>query len=670
MPDRTRPAALAAPALGWAAFCATALALGGGILLHARGLPTILLLTDLGTVALATLWRWRNTRPLPRWMRLALLLLVSGGVLVSLGNLFGREAGSALLAALLALKLLETHNRRDARVILTVNCFLALAGFLFDQGMLQSFATAVVCVLTLAALHSVNTQQTTQNQLLLDRNAVRHALGYFAASVPFAILCFVLFPRLGAPLWGAPQDAYAARTGISERMEPGALSNLALDDTPVLRVHFDGPLPAPGQRYFRGPVLWRFDGSAWDGADAWRGYDKPAPVRPLAPEITYQVTQEATDQRWLFLLDVPLQAPEGSQLTADLQVRATQPVTEVRRYRGRSVPRYVLQPELTAYQHSLALQLPDAANPRAIALAQGWKQQLGSDSPAIAQAALQMFRQGFSYSFEVPRLDPSHPLDDFLFQTRSGWCEHYASSFTFLMRAAGIPARVVTGFQGGFYNASGGYLTVRRSDAHAWSEIWIAGQGWVRVDPTSAIAPERIFNDARSASETTGAWYASGWLNRWKDQVDLVSYWWTQRVVQFSAMRQRQLLRDFGLDAPSPQLSIALLVAGATLGLLPALWLLVAHRTRKDPLLAQWRAFCADLERLGVRRLPHEGPENFTRRAALELPRHATWIQRIGQCFIRLRYAGPGDAIDASQVRSFKQQVRAARRFLRADRLT
>jgi transglutaminase-like putative cysteine protease len=648
--------------LPWAAFLATALALAGGVALHARWLPP-LLLAGLFALIAGRLWmRRRGMGRVPAWIRLGIALALVGSVAAMLGGIFGREAGSALLAAMMTVKLVEAETRRDARVILSVTAFLAMASFLFDQGMLQVAMVAGACVLLLAAMHELDPATPRETREAAYRaystEGLRESARHLALAVPFAVACFLLFPRLSSPMWGAPQDSFTGRTGISDRMEPGALANLALDDTVAMRVRFDAEPPPPAERYWRGLVLWSFDGKAWGWPDASMGWREPAQVEPLGPEIGYEVTLEPTDQKWLFVLDAPLAAPEDASLTSDLQARAGRAVTGVTRYRGRSATRYRAQAELPRGVAFLGLHLPAGGNPRARALAETWRGEAGGDARAIVSRALALYNESFSYSFEVPLLG-ADPIDDFLFAVRSGWCEHYASSFVYLMRAAGVPARVVVGFQGGLWNPAGGYFAVRRSDAHAWSEVWIAGEGWVRIDPTAAVAPERVSQDARAMLAASGGWRAQGWLSGLRDRLDLVGFWWNDVVVQFSAPRQRTLFEDIGLDPDDDVQVAALLVGGAVAALALAAAVAGWRRRGRDPLREEWRALCARLARAGVPRAANEGPLAYGIRAAAALPAHAAAIRSLTNAYAALRYAA--DAVDPRAEAAWRRAARAFR---------
>jgi transglutaminase-like putative cysteine protease len=651
-------------ALGWRPFLAVSLTLLVVLLLHARAIPPTILGVLLLTLALRV-WQRKHGQMRTHWaLRLALLFGLAALVWASLGNLFGREAGSALLACMLVLKLLETHTRRDARVLVAVAFFFAMCAFLFEQGIVQTIATFVAVVLALATLYELEPDHATgpsvESHWPLSREAARTGLRHVLFALPFAAVCFLFFPRLSAPMWGAPEDAFGARTGLSDTMEPGAISALALDDTPVMRVEFQGALPPPEQRYWRGMVFWWFDGSTWTGANALDGVERATrrsqvlAIDNAADAVSYEVFLEPTDQRWLFQLDMPVAAPEDATLTADRQTRANQPVSSLLRYTGRSVPTYRMSGELPQLQRAIALRIPADGNPRARALAAQWREQT-SDPRALAERALAMFNAAFVYSLEPP-LAAGDPVDDFLFTTKIGFCEHYASAFVFLMRAAGVPARVVVGFYGGYRNAAGNYLLVRRADAHAWTEIWIDGEGWVRIDPTSAVAPERVQESARDALARSGGWMSEGWLGSIRDRLDVLGYWWNRAVVEFSAARQRNFLADLGLDKSDYLTLTALLVGGTLLALALAAWFGRPRRARAaDPVLAAWRAWCAKLARAGVPRAAQEGPRDFGERAAAALPEHAETIRAFTADFVALRYAA--DDATSPRARAFVRGV-------------
>ncbi|RUL79779.1 transglutaminase TgpA family protein [Dyella choica] len=615
---------------------------------HAGHVPIWLTLVFCGALILR--WWQRRYRPgsVPGWLKVPMLAMLVGAVVLDYGNLFGREPGSALAAGLLVLKLSETEAPRDARVAAAFACFLLMAALLFGQGML---ATSVVALGLLPALTTWRSLEPTQASPSLPRQ-LAPALGLLAASLPLALTAFVLVPRLSSPLWGTNGPS-SAKTGLSDHMSPSDFNELLVDDTAAMRVSFDGTPPPQGQRYFRAFVMWDYDGRDWNRSEQLEGTQIPVEATRT---IRYRISLEPTHQRVLPVLDVPLDAPPQSQARTDGEIFADKPVDEVREYELRSALNYRFEPSLDPVTRLRALQLPDGFDPRTRALAGQWRQRYGHDNVAIIQAALAMFHDGgFSYTL-LPAPLGRNAVDDFLFNTREGFCEHYASGFTVLMRAAGIPTRVVTGFQGGFWNQMGQYLLVRNADAHAWSEVWLEGRGWVRVDPTAAIRPQRITQGAAGAAGNQLPWYQSGLLESMRNHWDIVNRWWNQSVIGFDALRQRGLLTPFGIREADVSLLTKLLVIAMTVfgaaGLAWALW----RRPEGDPALAALRSLERKLAHAGVARRRSEGPQHYLRRAARSLPGQRAELESLMRCYIELRYATAEPSTES--LRSFRLAIR------------
>jgi transglutaminase-like putative cysteine protease len=471
--------------------------------------------------------------------------------------------------------------------------------------------------------------------------------------MPLAAAAFLLVPRLASPLWGT-QDRTEARTGLDDRMQPGGLTELLIDDSPAFRVHFDAAPPPPQERYFRSIVLWDFDGATWTRSRR-ADFLRPQEAERDGAPVDYSITLEPTDRRWLPALDLPLVAAPGTRFSADRELIAEEPVTQPREYRVRSAPHYTFAVRLAAGERARALALPEGFDPRARALAESWRA-TGRDDGAIVRAALDLFHRSFTYTLNPPLLGRDS-IDDFLFETRKGFCEHYASAFVVLMRAAGIPARVVTGFQGGWWDGAGDYLLVRNSDAHAWAEVWMPSRGWVRVDPTAAVSPARIELGAAAANDS-GAWSQAAWLRALRNRFDVVNGLWTQAIVRFDALRQKGLLTSFGMPgANSGDLLLALSVVLGVILVLATLWAIRdAAGPRKDPLDAAWAAFGRRLARAGIERLPTEGPLDLLSRARSALPASAATLNRLVHDYVALRYG----AIEPlpERVRAFARAVR------------
>jgi transglutaminase-like putative cysteine protease len=438
-------------------------------------------------------------------------------------------------------------------------------------------------------------------------------------------------------------------------MAPGDWVDLLIDDSPAFRVHFDGPMPPQESLYWRGLVMWNFDGRAWTQPDWPRGGLPPALQIPATRPVRYEVTLEPTDRHYLFALDLPQAAPEGASLAQDLSMTSQEPINNLRAYTMLSAAPARFEPDLDPRIRAVALQLPPGFNPRTIALARQWRSETNDDA-AIMRRALAMYHAKFSYSLAAPPLGRDS-VDEFLFDTKVGYCEHFSSSFTFLMRAAGIPARVVTGYVGGYRNPIGDYWLVRQSDAHAWSEVWLPGSGWTRVDPTAAVSPERVF---RREADNAGGPDGGTTIGKLFDVGDWLRHGWNDFVLGFNAVRQQSLLSAFGLpNADSTDLAIAFGVVTGLLLTIVGLFQLRDRGPRRDPLLRAWSRFTARLAKAHLRKLPHEPALAWARRVAALLPAQRDDVLSLSQGFASARYARP--EMDEPARRALIQALRAFR---------
>jgi transglutaminase-like putative cysteine protease len=624
------------PTLGRRTFDLLCLTMACVLGVHALHLPWWL------TAGLAfVLWaRWRqrttNGRNAPAWIKLPLIVLLLAIVIAFYGTLFGREPGSAFAVGLLVLKLLESEHRRDGRVAVAFACFGLMSALLFDQGIVATLVVALGLVPALAALRSIEQVDPMRQSLA---RGLAPVLVTLLAAIPLAAFAFFFVPRLGSPLWGAP-TADKAMTGLSDHMAPGEMAEVLTDDTPAMRVTFDDAPPMNASRYFRAYTMTRFDGESWS-----LDYDR-TPASPASlegqPRFTYEVRLEPTRERVLPVMDMPVAAPDDATLRPDRTVVADRRVTEVMRYRATATTDYRLDATLDPRQRQRALQLPVGVGLRARELASSWVGRYGSDHAAIARAALAMFHDGgFRYTLAPAPLGRDR-IDDFLFQTREGFCEHYSSTFTFLMRAAGIPARVVTGYQGGYWNKLGSYLLVRHADAHAWTEVWLEGRGWVRFDPTGAVRPERVTLGAAAAAAGGGndsGVFDFAWLRNARDRWDVVNQWWGQAVNGFDALRQQGMLQPFGIRRTDVSDLALILAVGCALLVAVALGWAMYQRREGDALDAWMHRLERRLARAGVARRTGEGPRNFLARAARSLPAHRNALERLNELYLRSRYA-------------------------------
>lgn len=648
-PPGTRIVATALPPLPFTLLCVTVLCV---LAAHAAHLPAWYTAT-LAAILAARWWHRRRRRQrVAAWLRIAMLLAVLATAIAVYGTVLGREPGAAIVCGLLVLKVLESESVRDARMAVGFACFILMSALLFDQSLAFTILVGLMLLPALATLRALQPGLPESGWL----PAFRTGAVLLAASLPAALLGFLLIPRLATPLWGAP-DRGVARTGIADRMAPGDLHALLTDNAVAMRIGFDGTPPPQNQRYFRGMVLWAFDGRAWlPGAAARRPW-RPAPLAVRGPVTHYDVTLLPSHRHWLFALDVPLDGPEDAIMGADHTLWSTKPVDQTIRYRVASATDYRLAPEgLDPRLRAAALELPDGFDPRARALAATWRTDAGADDGAIIRDALRLFHDGgFVYDLDAPPLGRDS-IDDFLFGTRTGFCEHYASAFTFLMRAAGIPARVVIGYQGGYWNDFAHYLLIRQSDAHAWSEVWLAGRGWVRVDPTAAVS-RVILASTGGAADDVGGGASNGWMP-WRNRLDVINRWWGQSVVGFDAMSQAQLFRPFGIEhATAQMLGLALaIVVLLALGLGALLATLRRRTPPRDALAAAQLRLQHRLARAGIVRGHAEGPRDFYLRTAAALPESAAMLHALSTEYLVLRYAFPEPPPE--RIRDFVRRVR------------
>ncbi|HUW00017.1 MAG TPA: DUF3488 and transglutaminase-like domain-containing protein [Gallionella sp.] len=621
---------------------------------HAEHLP----LWVSGLCAGLMLWRaWLiyTGKPLPkRWLLMLITVAGTAGIVLTFHTLFGREAGVTLLMMLATLKLMELRETRDAIVLVYLACFIIITNFFYSQ----SIPTALYLLATMMVIVTAWIHLQAPGIALKPR--ARIAATLLMQALPLTLILFILFPRVQGPLWGLPQDAYAS-TGLDDHMAPGSLSRLSLSEAVAFRVSFNGQPPRPDQMYWRGPVLWQFDGRTWSPGRS------PYPVAPrftqLGQPVDYVVTLEPHNKHWLFALDVPDKLSIPATLTDDFQLLSKAPVNARLRYAARSYLVYHANLQESPRQLERALQLPPGQiDPRARQLAAEWRAD-SKDDAAIVNTALRYFSQhGFVYTLEAPPLGVNS-IDDFLFTTKQGFCEHYASAFVFLMRAANIPARVVTGYLGGEYNDVGNYYIVRQSDAHAWAEVWLAGQGWVRVDPTGAIAPDRVERGLSAALSDKAALpfmerNPPQWLRDLRFNLDAIANQWNQWVLGYDTERQFAFLTRLGMESITWQKMALNMSAG--IGLVIALFALYMLRhlytRRPGKVQAAWLKLCRKLAKSGLPRAAHEGALDYAARVAAARPELARAILDLAARYSALRY---GAADDGYARRDFLQRAAA-----------
>lgn len=607
------------------------------VLAHSVHLPAWLVALLVAIAPLRMASRARGGKPISVWWRMPMVAVLFAVIILHYGTFFGRQPGSALACGLLMLKLLESERIRDARAALGFSAFVLMSALLSTQTIGFTLILCASLVVLLAALNSLQPAPAEPARRL--RGELRIGAALFGLGLPLALAAFLFIPRLGSPLWGAPGSEQEARTGLSDTLSPGSMTELLVDDTPALRATFNGPVPPPSARYFRALVLWDFDGRTWSRED---GFSQRVlePLVPLAAEIDHEITLEPTDRPWLVALDVPIEAPDGARMSKDRTLMGRNRMSQLRQYSVRSALEYRLAARLEDRDRRRALRLPEGFNPQTLALARSWRS-ADANPEAIIARFLEYVRGNFTYTLVAPPLG-RNSVDDFLFDTRAGYCEHFSSAFVYLMRAADIPARIVTGYQGGWWNTAAGYLLVRQSDAHAWAEVWIEGRGWIRVDPTAAVDPARIEAGSLATSDKEG-WLVGNWLIEIRNQLDVINRVWTQTIVQFNALRQKSLLSPIGIpESGQRDLLLALTIAVTIVLLVATAWVIRPARTAKvDALEAAWQAFRRKVGRLGTPQRADEGPLSWLGRLRLHVQEPATMAQLedIVCRYVDLRYA-------------------------------
>lgn len=638
------------PALLWA----TAV-FAGGLALHVDRLPAWVSAAAIVLVV----WRLAAARaraPMPGMIaRIVLAAAMVIAVLTRFHTLNGLAAGTALLVLMTALKLLETYRRRDRLVLIGAGLFLLLAACLDRQSLVRAPLYIGEAWLACAGLAVIASDG------LPGRAAFALAGRTLLLALPLAVLLFVFFPRLAGSFWTLPRGEEAV-TGLSDTMSPGSIGKLTTSYDTAFRVSFEGELPPTEQRYWRGPVLHRFDGFTWSRAlpdwharQAWEFVGRA---------YHYRIALEPSRHRWWFALDTPAQSPDASvALTRDYELLAARPVSDPTSFEALSYTATREAAPLAEWERLENTALPPGRNPRSLGLARDLRARGGSDA-AFVSAALGFLRSGgFVYSLEPEELG-SDQIDDFLFRTRTGFCGHYASAFTVLMRAGRVPARVVTGYLGGEWNPIGGYLVVRQSDAHAWVEVWLQGSGWTRVDPTAVVAPERLERGAydllpEAMSASTRLLRGSPWLVHLLQSWDAANAWWNERVVKFDAATQIDLLERLGVRSPDAW-ALGWAFVLALLGWLALIaWHMsaAARPPRPDPLARAYARLCRKLARSGLMRAPHQGPIAYAETLRAGYPPLAVGAYTLLEQYAHLRYGPPEPVTRARDIEAFSHAV-------------
>ncbi len=612
-----------------------------------------------GASAACAVWRFvieKRRRLLPSpWVRGILALACFLGVLATYDTISGVGPGTALLAIMAALKLLETRKRRDQFVLLFIAIFMIMSALLREQFLWSLPYMVLALTVTMAAWLRMSAPAGQA-----PRQSVSNAARLVAYAAPLAVAMWIFFPRIATPFWSVPVDTSSGVTGLSDTMSPGDISSLSQSDAVAFRVRFDGAAPSPRDRYWRAIVLHRFNGRTWTGADPSPDYRYRERIEYVGERYDYQVTLEPTRTQWVMALDVP----ERWDLSRTAMSRTQNlwrvlPIDQRVSYSVSSYPQARIDANLSEYTRSWYLNLPEDRNPRTVALAREMRSVAGSDREFI-NAVLGMFNsEEYYYTLEPPALG-SNPVDRFLFETRQGFCEHYASAFAVLMRAVDIPARIVLGYQGGETNPLGDYMIVRQADAHAWTEVWLPEAGWTRVDPTAAVAPERI-DAGRSGAMFDGtgeAWGLSA-PSQWAYQLsltwDALNARWNEFVLGYGPENQERFMRWLGLENPDWR-NLLLSLIGIVALLTAAIHLALILRFRPPEQDHARKLYERFVRRTGLTPERGETPLAFAVRAA-EASAASTDVREITALYLDARYGQGGRDV----LRSLDERIRRFR---------
>jgi len=606
---------------------------------------------------LPILWRiaaeLKSWEPLPGWVRHSATALGLATLFMSYGNITGRRAAVSLLTVMLALKMVECYKIRDARLVICFTLFLCATQFLFTQGIVMPFYGGITVLLALVALTQLHRADAWGHagEAPAVKASLFSELGFsfrlLALAIPIGLAFFLLFPRLSNPLWGIPDTTLDSKTGLADSMSPGSIQNLFMDDSPAFRVEFDGPAPAQELLYWRGPVFWRFDGKTWKSG--FYGKNIEASSKPEASDTAwrYSVQLEPHERKWLFALDYPVSNPPDSRLTMDFQLVRRHPVIQLMQYEMVSNPVFTDSPDLAVTLRQQALDLPENNNPRTRDLVEAWRRETPADAEFVRRVLEHFNQQPFHYSLSAPLLG-AHAVDEFLFDSRTGFCEHYASTFAVMMRMAGIPSRVVTGYLGGWYSEIGNYVLVRQSDAHAWTEVWLPERGWTRVDPTAAVSPLRVQQGSLSALSLPRHMFDYSWLRRARNRADIIQQRWNDWIIEYGASHQAELLAPLGLKHMTPAMLVTVLVI--TISLFSAILFPIVLRIRgpgnRDPIQKSWQKFLRRLASAGFETRPSDGAIELAEAATIQLPYDSNAISHIASLYTLCRYSPDPPPVD------------------------
>ena len=637
------------PSLPWTLF-----ALGFSVLPHIPFIP-VWISAALLICATGRLYIERRRRRLPpASLRVVLALMCFIGVLATYQNITGVGPGSALLVVMAALKLMETRKRRDQFVLLFISIFLIMASLLRDQYIWSLPFLLVGVLITMTAWLRMSAGAT-----IGIRRSFATGSRMLLYAAPITLAMWVFFPRLASPFWSVPIDTSRAQSGLSDTMSPGDISSLSLSNAVAFRVDFAGDVPAPPDLYWRGLVLHRFNGRTWTGNEVSISTGIGSPVEYLGGPVRYQITLEPTSRHWVYALDIPYEwSLDQTIMGRQNQLARRRPIDQRMSFSATSYLDYRLDVNREIRVNDYYRSLPENSNTETQKFAKKMHAEATSDANYINNVLKMFHEQEYYYTLDPPALG-SNPVDRFLFRTRQGFCEHYASAFAVLMRAAGIPSRIVLGYQGGELNSLGGYLIVRQSDAHAWNEVWLPNRGWTRVDPTGAVAPERISSGIAGAmfGDIGASWGLSSpsmLLHQLTLTWDAINAKWNEWVLGYGPENQNRLMKWLGMGDPDWQKMILTLL-GIVAIIIAAISFLLIYRNRpppKDEAAVLYQKFAS---RVGIQPVTGETPYVFASRIRNEDNVSVDDSDRVTELYLDARYGPP----NPDALRALRESVRA-----------
>ncbi len=617
-------------------------AIGLSVIPHLLRLPLIITAIFISVFLFALLIQLNKVKAPNKILLFFLTMTIVLMVFFSHGTLIGQDAGVSLLVAMCAIKLLEVSTHRDVYISILIGFFVLVTHLFYSYTLLFMLYLLICLILLLSTLLEVSRCEHIKYAHI--KNNITFSSAILLQAVPIMLVLFFFFPRFSSPLWGLPNESHSSSTGLSNSMEIGSINALIQSDAVAFRVEFKGSSPENKHLYWRGPVLTQTDGRSWytnKFINTHQGFVTHIPFTETKNIIHYTVTMEPNKNPWIFALDLPSFIPKNSRLTSNYQLIYNEPINNPILYNASSALTYKVNKN---NRHELmeSLQLPKGINPRTVAYGKTLKERY-TNSQDIVGAILEHFnKDSFSYTLTPPLLKSDNPIDLFFFETKRGFCEHYSAAFTILLRAADIPARIVTGYQGGETNPIGDYLIVRQRDAHAWVEVWIDGIGWMRVDPTSAIAPNRIESGSSeifSSNEKNRIFslYNPLFINL-RYSLDWINNQWTQWVINYDYNQQSSFLNKLGLQSWSKILLTMVVLLMLFSGII-AVYILYKNKINLPPQNNYWNKFCSKLSKLGFTKHPYEGPRDYYQRIIHSRPDLNDEIKPIFDTYIKINYA-------------------------------